>query len=164
MKHLRNFIFDHMAIKSWSRYIPLIQRIMNSSTYKPTGFPPSVLLFGHALDLNQNLISDTNSIESTEISHNQWIQQTKYMQIFALGLAKKCISKITLQIKHTLVMVLMHSQNMKINSVEAQILNYFLFSRVFSWSYLLQNLDIAFEIFLQFAKKSNQFCESCFDY
>ena len=93
MKHLRNFIFDHMAIKSWSRYIPLVQRIMNSSTHKSTGFPPSVLLFGHALDLNRNLISDTDPIESTEISYNQWIQETKDMQLFALGLAKKFLNE-----------------------------------------------------------------------
>ena len=40
MKYLRNFIFDNMAIKCFSRYIPLVQRIMNSSVHKATGFSP----------------------------------------------------------------------------------------------------------------------------
>jgi len=93
MKHLRNFIFDNMAIKSFSRYIPLVQRIMNSSVHKATGFSPSVLLFGHSIDLNRNLITDHSTITTQDISYNQWIQEVNDMQLFALGIAKRNLTK-----------------------------------------------------------------------
>jgi hypothetical protein len=93
MKHLRNFIFDNMAIKCFSRYIPLVQRIMNSSTHKVTGFSPSILLFGHSLDLNRNLIAENPTLTTQNISYNQWIQEVKDMQLFALGIAKQNLHK-----------------------------------------------------------------------
>jgi len=93
MKHLRNFIFDNMSIKSFSRYIPLVQRIMNSSVHKSTGFSPSVLLFGHSLNLNRDLIADNSTLTTQEISYNQWIQEVKDMQLFALGIAKRNLTK-----------------------------------------------------------------------
>ena len=93
MKHLRNFIFDNMAIKCFSRYIPLVQRIMNSSTHKVTGFSPSILLFGHSLDLNRNLIAENPILTTQNISYNQWIQEVKDMQLFALGIAKQNLNK-----------------------------------------------------------------------
>ncbi len=34
-------------------FIPLVQRIMNSSIHKVTGFSPSIIFFGHSLDLNR---------------------------------------------------------------------------------------------------------------
>ena len=89
MRHLRNFIFDNMAIKSFSRYIPLVQRIMNSSIHKATGFSPSMLIFGHSIDLNRNLISDNHELTTRDISYNQWVQEVRDMQLFALGIAKK---------------------------------------------------------------------------
>jgi hypothetical protein len=93
MKHLRNFIFDNMAIKCFSRYIPLVQRIMNSSVHKATGFSPSVLLFGHSLDLNRNLIAENPILTTQNISYNQWIQEVRDMQLFALGIAKRNLTK-----------------------------------------------------------------------
>ena len=52
-----------------------------------------MLVFGHALDLNRNLISDTHTISTQDITYNQWIQEVKDMQLFALNIAKKHLDK-----------------------------------------------------------------------
>ena len=62
---------------------------MNSSTHKATGFSSAVLLFGHSIDLNRNLISDDSTLSTQDISHNQWVQKVRYMQLFSVGLAKQ---------------------------------------------------------------------------
>ena len=89
MRHLRNFIFDKMTIKSFSRYIPLVQRIMNFSTHKATEFSPANLLFGHSIDLNRNLVSDDPTLSTQDKSYNQLVQEVIDMQLFAVSLAKQ---------------------------------------------------------------------------
>ena len=55
LRHLRNIIFDKRIFKSWSLYLPLVQRIMNASVHHSTGVSPAQILFGNAVDLDRGL-------------------------------------------------------------------------------------------------------------
>ena len=47
---------SELSEDNWDRYIPLVQRIMNSHETVATGFAPSTLLFGHTLVTDQQLL------------------------------------------------------------------------------------------------------------
>ena len=93
MRHLRNFIFDKSVIKSYSKYIPLVQRILNSSYHRITGFSPAQLLYGNAIDLFRNTILEENLLEVKDISYNTWVQELKSMQIHVLAIAQRNLTK-----------------------------------------------------------------------
>lgn len=65
MRHLRALLVGSIKKESWSMYLPIVQRIINSTPCATTGFPPAKLLFGDAIDINRGLI---NEIESTKYS------------------------------------------------------------------------------------------------
>ena len=46
MRHLRNIMFDNGALDQWSRYLPIVQNIMNSAIHSATGFSPAQMIFG----------------------------------------------------------------------------------------------------------------------
>ena len=93
MRHIRNFIFDESVIKSYSIYIPLVQRIMNSSYHRSTGFSPAQLLYGGAVDLFRNTILEENLLQTKDISYNSWVQELKNMQLQVLAIAQRLLTK-----------------------------------------------------------------------
>ena len=56
MRHLRAIMFDKKVMTDWSKYLPFVQRIMNSSVHSATQISPMTLIYGHAVDLNRGLI------------------------------------------------------------------------------------------------------------
>ena len=58
MRHLRAIIFDKRMGSKWGDYLPLVQRIMNSSVHRSIGVTPASLLFGNALDLDRRIFID----------------------------------------------------------------------------------------------------------
>jgi hypothetical protein len=53
MRQLRGIILKYNEIAQWSfRYLPLVQRIINSTTHGSTGATPAELVFGTAVDLD----------------------------------------------------------------------------------------------------------------
>jgi hypothetical protein len=93
MRHLRNFIFDKSVIKSYSKYIPLVQRIMNSSYHRMTGFSPAQLLYGGAIDLFHNTVLEGNLLQVQDVSYNAWVQELKSMQLDVLAIAQRNLTK-----------------------------------------------------------------------
>ena len=55
-RHLRTIVYNRMVKKRWSKYLPLVQRIMNASTHRSTGFQPAQIVFGNAVNLERNLL------------------------------------------------------------------------------------------------------------
>jgi hypothetical protein len=55
MRHLKALVFDSGLRSSWSKRLPLVQRILNLVPNATTGLSPSFLLFGGAVDLNRDL-------------------------------------------------------------------------------------------------------------
>jgi hypothetical protein len=55
-RHLKNIIFEIRDRRSWSRYLPNVQRIINASIHSATGYKPSEIIYGNQIDLNENLV------------------------------------------------------------------------------------------------------------
>lgn len=57
MRHLRAIVFDRRVKTTWSRYLPIVARIINSTVNSTTGFSPAFLLYGGRVDLSRSLLS-----------------------------------------------------------------------------------------------------------
>jgi transposase InsO family protein len=55
MRHLKNMIFEKNIHYEWHLYLPLVQRIINSSVNSSIGVAPAQLLFGKAINLDRGL-------------------------------------------------------------------------------------------------------------
>jgi hypothetical protein len=93
MRHLRNFIFNRAAKSTYSRYIPFVERIMNSSKHRSTGFTPAQILFGNSVDLNKNNILEEKYVSTEDISYTDWILQLKKIQDVVLTIAKDTLKE-----------------------------------------------------------------------
>jgi hypothetical protein len=56
VRHIRNILTGVKEKSNWTEYIPLVRRIMNSSIHSATGFRPSEMLFGEAINLDKSLV------------------------------------------------------------------------------------------------------------
>lgn len=56
MRHLRGMVYDTRLKKEWSIVLPLVQRILNSSTHSSIGISPAQLIFGNAIQLDRGLV------------------------------------------------------------------------------------------------------------
>ncbi len=57
-RHLTALTNDMRVTSQWSLYLPLVQRIINSQPHSATGFTPSTLVFGNAVNLDRGFIDD----------------------------------------------------------------------------------------------------------
>ena len=85
MRHLRAIIFDKIVIDEWEDSLPLVQRIINSKVHLTTGVSPAQLLFGNAIDLDDQLLHEPSTVLKTSVS--QWADKmlSKQKQIISLA-------------------------------------------------------------------------------
>lgn len=57
LRHLRAFTLPLKDNTLWSRYLPLVQRILNSQVHTTTGVAPASMLFGNAVSLNRMFLT-----------------------------------------------------------------------------------------------------------
>ena len=60
LRHLRNIIFDRRVGTKWSRYLPIVQRIINTTKNSSTGYPPAQLVFPNHTTIGKSLLQETN--------------------------------------------------------------------------------------------------------
>ena len=56
-RHLKGLVFDTPSLVHYAKYIPFVQRIINSSVNKRTGASPVSILFADKLDLNRGILT-----------------------------------------------------------------------------------------------------------
>ena len=56
LRHLRAFVYDSNIIENWNLYLPLVQRIINSTKHERTGVAPASMIFGSTIDLSRNIV------------------------------------------------------------------------------------------------------------
>jgi hypothetical protein len=56
-RHLRNIIFDKRVISRWSSYVPLVQRIINTSVHSSTGLAPSQIVYANGMELDRSILA-----------------------------------------------------------------------------------------------------------
>ena len=65
-RHLRAMVFDENSDVQWGKkMLPMVQRIINATKKKSTGFSPAQLLFGDALTLDRNVFVNPDVVQQT---------------------------------------------------------------------------------------------------
>ena len=57
MRHLRALVLDERVENIWSLYLPIVQRVINSTPHSATGSTPMRLMFGDAVTCNRELLT-----------------------------------------------------------------------------------------------------------
>ena len=69
MRQLRNLVFAHNEIAKWSKhYLPLVQRIMNTSRVDSHQSVPAELLFGNAITQDKGVLLPPKAINDNRTS------------------------------------------------------------------------------------------------
>ena len=88
MRHLRNIIMDRRAMEEWSRYLPFVQRILNTMVHSSTGVKPCSIVLSTEMShetLKSLLIRDSSerpedlSLKPLEWE-DRWIDKLKDRQ------------------------------------------------------------------------------------
>ena len=87
-KFLRHIIFDKRILDEWSLYVPLIQRIMNSTKNKATGFAPAEIIFGNGINLDRGFLTPFN-ISETESNTTDFVKGLIAYQEKVIAASKK---------------------------------------------------------------------------
>jgi hypothetical protein len=62
IRHLKNIIFDHRIADKWSKYTPLVQRLINTMKNISTGLTPAQIVFPNGIQLDKSLLTESSSI------------------------------------------------------------------------------------------------------
>ena len=73
----------------WSKYLPLVQRIINSSINSSTGVTPAEIVFPNGLTLDRTLVSETNPIYLSSYIKELQRAQAMIIKICEKNLRKK---------------------------------------------------------------------------
>ena len=73
MRHLRAMIFANNDHTQWDfRFLPMVQRIINSSRNESIGVSPAKLLFGNAIDLDRGIFLPHHQIADNQKALSTW--------------------------------------------------------------------------------------------
>ena len=75
MRHLRNILFENGQPEQWSRYIPIVQNIMNTAIHSATGFSPSHMIFGALGNASRGLLYPQRIAPPERFSTTTYVQE-----------------------------------------------------------------------------------------
>ena len=87
-RFLRDLIFDLRVDTTWSDYLPIVQRIMNSTVNKATGLTPAEIIFGNSIDLDRGMFHPLTNEEQPVIM-SEWMAKMLDTQAKLISLAQK---------------------------------------------------------------------------
>ena len=62
IRHLKAILMENRMTSKWSRYLPLVQRIINTSVNSSTGLTPAEVVFPNGLTIDRSLVSEASPI------------------------------------------------------------------------------------------------------
>ena len=71
MKHLRAIVFDRRVLDTWPLYLPMVERIINSSFHSSIGTAPIRMLYGDLVTLDRGLLTAWQTPESLQAKLGQ---------------------------------------------------------------------------------------------
>ena len=92
LRHLKAFVYDTRIRDEWIDFLPLIQRIMNSTVHGSIGVAPAQLLLGDALHLDKGVFLPSDKLENTTptaLTVQSWMQKMLRRQKDLLDIAVK---------------------------------------------------------------------------
>jgi hypothetical protein len=60
LTHLRAIIFDKRVQQKWSKYLPIVQRYINTSVHSATGCTPAEIVFPKGAEIDRALLTDAS--------------------------------------------------------------------------------------------------------
>jgi transposase InsO family protein len=88
-RHLRTLLFDRSTQDDYRHCLPLVQRIINSSVSVRTGYAPSELVFGKALDLDRGIFIPQIERTRKDIPTTDYVKKLMKLQDSLLIIAKE---------------------------------------------------------------------------
>ena len=120
MRHLRAISFDKRVTSSITKYLPIVQRIMNTLEKVSTGITPAEVIFGTNLRLNERIF-DKQHRKNTPSSK---VTLTEYME--KLLSAQESILKVARE--HQMAQDAFHMQDTDPNYIEFPVNSYVLYT------------------------------------
>jgi hypothetical protein len=80
LRHLRAFVFEATRLSRWGRFLPMVQRIVNSTVHEAIGVAPAQLLFGSMVNLDRGVFINLNTQQRVGLKLNRWVDEMVYMQ------------------------------------------------------------------------------------
>ena len=96
VRHIRCFTSELKKNNEWSRFVPMMCRIVNSTINKITGFRPSQIIYGNFITLDRGLFKEQSKPRLSTI--NNYVQdlmnnQSKFIKISQIFIAKDADKK-----------------------------------------------------------------------
>jgi transposase InsO family protein len=89
LRHLKMMIFNENSKEKWSEYLPLVQRILNSTTHSSTGISPAEALFGNNIKLEHGIFLLPESIDRPkETRMSEWVGEMLINQAAIIDIAQ----------------------------------------------------------------------------
>jgi hypothetical protein len=91
LRHLKAIIYERDILTKWSRYLPMVQRIINSTISTSLGVSPSQIIYGDALNLNRGFIVSIEDKEKydSEVALSEYSKEMIDRQAKIIAAAQK---------------------------------------------------------------------------
>jgi hypothetical protein len=89
MRHLRAFIYHKRLKQHWYKYLPFVQRIINTTIHSTTGVSPASLLFGNAFYLDRGIFHDLSHDQIQQLSLSKGAAKMMEAQRILLKIANE---------------------------------------------------------------------------
>jgi hypothetical protein len=91
MRHLRNILFDrNIEIDDWGLYVPLVQRIFNSTEIESIKTSPGQIIFGNSIQLDRRLFDVTKRVaQDGPLNLSKYLDKLLQQQLHVVKLAQK---------------------------------------------------------------------------
>ena len=91
LRHLRAIIYEREVLNQWYKFIPMVQRIFNSTISDSIGVSPSQLIYGGALNLNRGFIFNIEDKEryDSEVDLSDYAKDMLERQAAIIAIAQK---------------------------------------------------------------------------
>jgi hypothetical protein len=89
IRHLRNTLFDNRVYNSWSKYVPMVERIINTTRHSETGQVPAHLVFSNiGINLDRHVLHKSSDDSSMEVEPSTYGAQLLQHQQTLVDLAR----------------------------------------------------------------------------
>jgi hypothetical protein len=82
-------LFDKQLVEGWYKYLPFVQRIINTEVHDTTGVSPAALLYGNATHLDRGILCDFTPQEVEAMNLSEWTSKMLHAQHVLLEIARK---------------------------------------------------------------------------
>jgi len=89
LRHLRNIIFDKRVADKWSKYCPIVQRLLNTLRNSATGLTPAEIVFPNGIQLDRSLLTESSSFFVSMYIHDMQEAQARIIALAEQSLREK---------------------------------------------------------------------------